>query len=71
MIEAAHVADNEFRRRYAAVTDLMDNLRLRYRAYCHAANSTVASLKSAARKKSALKRKRQNHGSRRAKHALM
>ena len=51
VIDAAHVADNEFRRRYAAVTDLMDNLRLRYRAYCHAANSTVASLKSATRKK--------------------
>lgn len=70
MIESAHVADNEFRRRFVAVTELVLNLKLRYRAYCHAANATVASLKSGARKQAAVKRSRQNHASRRAKHAL-
>ena len=71
VIEAAHVADNEYRRGFAAVTDLQMNLKLRYRAYCHAANATVASLKAVNQKKAAAKRKRRNHGSRRAKHAFM
>ena len=71
VIEAAHVADNEFRRRFAAVTDLRKQLELRYKAYCHAANATVASLKQETHKRAARKRKRRNHGSRRAKHAFM
>ena len=70
VIEAAHVADNGFRRRFSAVTDLEKNLMLRYRAYCHAANSTIANLHSEQHAQSASKRRKRNHGSRRAKHAL-
>ena len=46
VIEAAHLCMNEFARRFACVTDMEQNLRLRHQAYSHAADLRFKNIKS-------------------------
>ena len=68
VVEAAHVAMNEFARRYACVTDREHNIRLRHQAYSHASNLKYKNIRAIDNQRAAKKRARANHVSRRAKH---
>ena len=70
IVEAAHVVDNNNKRRFACVVDPLENLRLRFQAYCAHADTNGVRLMAKNEEWAARKRQRLSSASRRVKHAM-
>ena len=70
VVEAAHVVDNELKRRYACVTDPLEQLRLRLQAYANSADASRTRLSAAKELRQKRSREKRNRGCRRLRHAM-
>ena len=70
VVEAAHVVDNELKRRFACITDPLQQLRMRLEAYANLADASRMRLSGAKEGRQAASRKKRNAGARRKRHAM-